>query len=85
MKKIVFIIFDKDADRIYARAVSISEDVLEYYTRDEIVRIIGGDHSSLMLPIELYDGPIHEHLSFNIKIIGDYVANIIKKEDEENE
>ena len=85
MKKIVVVTFNKDTGVINASEVTASEAVTKYYDRDEVVEILSGGRTALVMPVDVYDGPIHERIHFDIRIFGDYVANIIKKEEEENE
>lgn len=85
MKKIIFIVLDNDAEKIYARAVTISKAALDYYDAEELARIMGGGHSVFTVPAEMYNGPIHERLKFDIKPIGDFVANMITKEETDND
>jgi len=85
MKKFVLIVFDKNTGIINATEVTASEATTKYYDRDEVVEILSGGRTALVIPVDVYDGPIHERIHFDIRIFGDYVANIIKKENEENE
>ena len=85
MKKFVLIVFDKTTGIINATEVTASEATTKYYDRDEVVEILSGGHAAIVMPADVYDGPIHERIHFDIRIFGDYVANIIKKEGEENE
>ena len=85
MKKIVIVTFNKDTGVINASEVTASEAVTKYYDRDEVVEILSGGHAAIVMPADVYDGPIHERIHFDIRIFGDYVANIIKKGEEENE
>lgn len=85
MKKIIIITFNKSTGIINASELTASEAVTEYYTRDEVVEIISGGHTAIVMPADMYDGPIHEKIHFDIKVIGDFVANIIKKEEDKNE
>ena len=85
MKKLVLVIFDKEAGKIYAHAVAISEVAQEYFTQEEIVRIIGHGNSVIAFPADQYNGTIHESCTFDVKPMGDYVATMITKEDINND
>ena len=85
MKKFVFVVFDKEAGKIYARAVTISKAAWEYYTDEEIARIVGHGNSVIAFPADQYSGPIYESCTLDIKTMGDYVATMITKEDINND
>lgn len=80
-KKFIFVVFDRDAGEIYARSVTMSKAALEYYSPDEVAKIIGKGNSVMMFPSDMYNGPIHENISFDVKIVGDNAATMITKED----
>ena len=80
-QKTIFVVFDRDAGKISARSVTMSKAALEYYTQEEIVRIIGQGNSVMAFPPDQYNGPIHENIALDVKIIGDYAATMITKED----
>lgn len=84
-QKSIFVVFDCDAGKIYARSVTISEAAQEYYSQSEIVKIIGGGNSVIAFPSDQYNGPIHENISFDIRVMGDYVATMITKEETNND
>lgn len=84
-KKTVFVVFDRSEEKIYARSVTISNAAREYYTDEEIARIVGHGNSVIAFPPEHYNGPISENITLDIKTMGDYVATMITKEDINND